>query len=812
MKRLENSFIYAGMKAVAFIAAAMFAFSACQQEEQKPEPKVEVSESEFTSEAGGNEFDVTVTSNVAWIAEIENQDKWVTVEPSEGEAGETKVTITVKRNNGDNPRDTKVTFKGETATAEVTVNQFGKDNISIDKKTYAVAPAGGTDAVKVTTNNNWTATVEEGADWVTVAPAAGEAGEATATVTVAKNEAAAARTAKVTFAAGEAKMEYTVSQEGVTVTLAQTSYAVEAAGGNTKVKVTANVDWTAAASADWVTVAPATGKSGETEVTVTVNENTVEEARTATVTFTANENVKVEFAVSQDAKKPIVLKNQYAFTAAGGEIIPVDIKSKFVTFVEGYAYAFLVPQEGINDMEAAMGCNEYVMCAVEESMLATVMANPSGEVNLKNVPEGAVQIFLMKGEDAPVYYSGFADEIKEGTITFSSTASEVVIDINMVMPNDSEFKANATFAPEAFVKPTGSVAIEVKSTTATKAELTFTPDPAEGFTYYFDILPKETADILMPTDQDVISYLVNDVNELLAQYGLTWADVIDEGVVNYTYTGASPLTSYYVVAFGIDGKGNVTTGLFRKEFTTKDIDPALKNWMGTWNVTSEKTSYSEKGGRDGIFDEPTTRTITIGTKSAGFGIELDETELIVAGLSYTDGLEFFGPGVKLETVGTVAQNGNLELKNGFVSFDATSAGMGEFTFLGYSWSEAMGRYVVVSGNYPPYTLTLGTDKTSGTGTPYSGELSNGADFTVVYYDMFSVDASGGISSYYSDPTYGGALAGKWTLTKVAETPAAAPKSADKKIMTKLEKKMQIQKNNLMKNLNSSYLFKSAQCR
>ena len=88
MKRLENSFIYAGMKAVAFIAAAMFAFSACQQEEQKPEPKVEVSESEFTSEAGGNEFDVTVTSNVAWIAEIENQDKWVTVEPSEGEAGE----------------------------------------------------------------------------------------------------------------------------------------------------------------------------------------------------------------------------------------------------------------------------------------------------------------------------------------------------------------------------------------------------------------------------------------------------------------------------------------------------------------------------------------------------------------------------------------------------------------------------------------------------------------------------------------------------------------------------------------------------
>lgn len=804
MKRLENSFIYAGMKAVAFIAAAMFAFSACQQEEQKPEPKVEVSESEFTSEAGGNEFDVTVTSNVAWIAEIENQDKWVTVEPSEGEAGETKVTITVKRNNGDNPRDTKVTFKGETATAEVTVNQFGKDNISIDKKTYAVAPAGGTDAVKVTTNNNWTATVEEGADWVTVAPAAGEAGEATATVTVAKNEAAAARTAKVTFAAGEAKMEYTVSQEGVTVTLAQTSYAVEAAGGNTKVKVTANVDWTAAASADWVTVAPATGKSGETEVTVTVNENTVEEARNATVTFTANENVKVEFAVSQEAKKPIVLKNQYAFTAAGGEIIPVDIKSKFVTFVEGYAYAFLVPQEGINDMEAAMGCNEYVMCAVEESMLATVMANPAGEVNLKNVPEGAVQIFLMKGEDAPVYYSGFADEIKEGTITFSSTASEVVIDINMVMPNDSEFKANATFAPEAFVKPTGSVAIEVKSTTATKAELTFTPDPAEGFTYYFDILPKETADILMPTDQDVISYLVNGVNELLAQYELTWADVIEEGVVNYTYTGASPLTSYYVVAFGIDGKGNVTTGLFRKEFTTKDINPAVKTWMGTWNLTSEDT-----WGPEGLTGKPLEKTITIGTSSI-FGLELDELDLVVAGLSYTDALPLYksnvtGEGLPMETIGTVGQNGELALKN---EYEAIETSQGMITWFGNA--ELAGNMYYISGSYSPYTLNLGADKNTATGTP--GEISTSlGDTTIAYYDILCIFPTGGAGSYkYADGA--GSPSGKWTLTKVAETPAAAPKSADKKIMTKLEKKMQIQKNNLMKNLNSSYLFKSAQCR
>ena len=657
MKKLANNFICAA----AMMMAAAAAFSACEPQEGKVDPKVEVSQSEITSESAGETYDITVTSNVAWNAQIANQDTWVVVKPASGEAGETPVTVTVKKNNSDQPRETSISFVGETSTATVAVKQFAKDVVTIDKKAFEVTPAGGSDAVKVTANTEWTATVSEGADWVTVAPATGAAGETTATVTVAANATAQAREAKVTFTAGDAKAEYTISQEAVSVTLSSNSITDAGEGKTATVNVTANAAWTAASSADWVTVAPASGNAGVTEVTVTVAENPSEEARNAKVTFTINENVSAELSVTQ-----------------------------------------------------------------------------------------------------------------------------------------------------AFVKQAGKIDIKVGAVTASKADLTFTPDPATGFTYYWDVLPKEIADLMFPTDDDIMTYIVGSVSEQLAAYSKTWADVIDEGVVEYTYTGLDPLTDFYVVAFGLDTNGEVTTKLFKTEFKTADVNPALKSWMGTWEVTSEKTAYSEKGGRDGIFDEPTTRIITIGTKSAGFGIAVEESELIVSGLSYTDGLEFFGPGIKLETVGTVTSKGNLELKNGFVSFDATSAGMGEFTFLGYSWSEAMNGYVVVNGNYPPYTLVLATDKTTGTGTPYSGELSNGADFTVVYYDMFSVDEAGGISSYYSDPTYGGALSGNWTLKKVEEVPAAAPQSM--KIETRLAKEMKIKENNLVKNLNSSYLFQSAQVR
>lgn len=655
MKKLANNFICVA----AMMMAAAAAFSACEPQEGKVDPKVEVSQSEITSESAGETYDITVTSNVAWNAQIANQDTWVVVKPASGEAGETPVTVTVKKNNSDQPRETSISFIGETSTATVAVKQFAKDVVTIDKKAFEVTPAGGSDAVKVTANTEWTATVSEGADWVTVAPATGAAGEATATVTVSANATAQAREAKVTFTAGDAKAEYTISQAAVSVTLSKSSISDAGEGKTETVNVTANAAWTAASNADWVTVAPASGAEGTTEVTVTVAENPSEAAREAKVTFTINENVSTVLTVTQ-----------------------------------------------------------------------------------------------------------------------------------------------------AFVAQAGKIEIKVTDITASKATVTCTPDPLTGFTYYYDYLPKEEADLLLPTDEEKVAYIVQSISELLTDYQLTWADVITEGIENYTFKGLAPLTSYYVIAFGIDASGNLTTTkAFKAEFTTQDLNPALKEWVGTWEVTSSHTFYREEGGKSGKEETPTTRTITIGTESAGFGIGVEENELIVAGLSYTDGLELFGAGTHLETIGTVNANGQLELKNEFEAFDATNAGLGVFTWIGYCKADDDGQYYITNGKYPPYTLTFDSNKTSGTGTPGKGKWSDGVGFTVEYYDMWIVTADEKYKSYYSQPDYG-ILSGNWTLKKVESK--AAPKSM--KIETRFAKEMKIKENNLVKNLNSSYLFQSAQVR
>ena len=650
MKRLANNFICAA----AMMVAAAFAFSACNPDAQKVTPKVEVSQSEITSESAGETYELTVTSNVAWTAQIANKDSWVTVKPASGQAGETAVKVTVKKNNSDQPRETSVSFVGESSTATVAVKQFGKDVVTIDKTAYDATPAGGSDAVKVTANTDWTAT--SSADWVTVAPATGAAGEATATVTVAANPTAQAREAKVTFNAGDAKAEYTISQEGLNVTLSKSSVSDAGEGKTETVNVTANAAWTAVSSADWVTVAPATGAAGVTEVAVTVAENSTEEERTATVTFSINENVTAVLNVTQ-----------------------------------------------------------------------------------------------------------------------------------------------------AVVVPAGNITIAVTNVTATQATVTCTPDPLEGFTYYFEYLPKELADEMMPSDEEKIAYVIESINTILPDYNLTWADVVSEGVDQYTFTGLEPLKDYYAIAFGVDAQGNATTGLFKTEFKTIDVNPALKEWIGTWNLTSSDTFESEA-----LTGKSSQRVITISTDSV-FELELGEDDLVVAGLSYTDGLPLYkytatGEPIPMETIATVSADGKLMLKNVCEVMEYGTYGM--ITWYGNAY--LAGDMYYISGAYAPYTIAFGPDKTTATGTPATINTSLGQT-TIAYYDIMLISDTGAQTFKYAEGY--GALSGTWTLTKVQEAPAAAPQSVDmKSFKTRFEKEIKVKENNLMKNLNSSYLYKTAQIR
>ena len=130
--------------------------------------------------------------------------------------------------------------------------------------------------------------------------------------------------------------------------------------------------------------------------------------------------------------------------------------------------------------------------------------------------------------------------------------------------------------------------------------------------------------------------------------------------------------------------------------------------------------------------------------------------------------------------------------------------MGIITWFGNAYIG--GKLYYISGGYSPYTLALGSDNKTATGTPASLNTSAG-ECTVAYYDIKFISASGATGLYTMEGY--GAPSGTWTLTKVEEEPAAMPSAASMKFMSKVERNMMAENAKVMQNLNSNFLFASA---
>ena len=97
-------------------------------------------------------------------------------------------------------------------------------------------------------------------------------------------------------------------------------------GGSQEVAFDATLEWTAEASEEFVTVAPASGEAGEATITVTVEANEDYDPRTATVTLTCGEDTKT-VAITQKQKGALLLTESTFSVAAEGQVITVLAKA-----------------------------------------------------------------------------------------------------------------------------------------------------------------------------------------------------------------------------------------------------------------------------------------------------------------------------------------------------------------------------------------------------------------------------------------------------------------------------------------------------
>ena len=200
-------------------------------------------------------------------------------------------------------------------------------NLNVTPKSVSVGPEGGTYTVAFTASAAWETTVT--ANWIHVTPEKGESGDITITIKVDPNTTTEPRSSGVQISAPELKVTETVvvSQEGkeappaAAIALSEESSTRPYSAGSAIIEVNANRDWTATSNADWLTPEPATGKSGQTRVTLKAQENNTDLPRVGVVTFLAETAVKT-YTLTQEARPAASIElsaGSQLFAAEGGE-------------------------------------------------------------------------------------------------------------------------------------------------------------------------------------------------------------------------------------------------------------------------------------------------------------------------------------------------------------------------------------------------------------------------------------------------------------------------------------------------------------
>lgn len=249
----------------------------------------------------------------------------------------------------------------------------------------AVAASGGTVSIAFTTNKEWTAQTD--ANWLHLSANSGRKGNSTLTVTVDKNENPDGRSATVSVTCGSDTKRVTVNQlQKDVLVLNGSEFTVKAEGETVSLTLSANVEVTAQADVDWISVTETKGLTDRT-YTITVQANETYDARTGKVTFTsAAGNGSV--TINQVQKDAMILAPQtIEVKAEGGELELIKLQANV----------------------AVTATPDVDWLSVEE------------ETNTKGLVEHAYLITVASNETA---------DPRTGHVTFASSAASETITIN----------------------------------------------------------------------------------------------------------------------------------------------------------------------------------------------------------------------------------------------------------------------------------------------------------------------------------------------------------------------------------------------
>lgn len=152
---------------LAFLLSTLFICTACPDDHEKDEVKVDRTSLSF--EAKGGQQSILVTSNTNWM--VGGTNEWCTVTPSTGN-GNSSITINVTSNNMSSDRSNTLTIMAGDATTTITISQAAPQFSVTPTEITLLSNEGSYSAISITTTSKWTASTS--AKWLHLSSTSGE--------------------------------------------------------------------------------------------------------------------------------------------------------------------------------------------------------------------------------------------------------------------------------------------------------------------------------------------------------------------------------------------------------------------------------------------------------------------------------------------------------------------------------------------------------------------------------------------------------------------------------------------------------------
>lgn len=283
---------------------------------------------------------IQASNNCEWV--VSSSDAWIrSINPTKGR-GNQNVTITVTTNPSSSAERTAIVNVRTTSgsiSRNVTITQSpSAENLQLSMNTMTFSYTASSQDVTITSNTHWT--VSGTATWLTLSRTEGD-GNSTVKVSVDENTTETERNAVLTFKGDEgAEQQLRVTQAGhiTDFNVSPSNFTVGALGSTIQFVIAGNAQWTIQSNREWATLSDMTGEGGKT-ITVTLADNTTEQARNAEITIMSSSK-SISVSITQSAAtKPEVSGLQVTNITRYEATVSFSFNSMFPVTEYGVCYS-----------------------------------------------------------------------------------------------------------------------------------------------------------------------------------------------------------------------------------------------------------------------------------------------------------------------------------------------------------------------------------------------------------------------------------------------------------------------------------------